>query len=391
MPREFEVIVWGATGFTGRLITEYIATNYADLRWAIAGRSLDKLEAISSILPVGSNRPAVRACDLKNIGTLVSQTQVVLSAAGPYSRIGAPVVEACLRHTTDYCDITGEIAWVKDLIDLHSETAVARGVILCNMCGFDSIPSDLGAFYAVEELRKVFGKDTEVTKVSSFFKFKGLGISGGSLASGIEMELDPIVSKKMNDPFLLGGRPASGVRDVDAEFKSYRFDSELNAFIAPFMMAKLNTRVVRRSAGILGYGSQFVYQEVAVAKNEDVAKRMALPGPPAAVRAKMVAQGRLPAPGQGPSKEQRAKASFETFIKAECAEGTVWVKVSGGEPGYEETAKMVSESAICLARDRKKLNTQAGVFPPAVVFGSTLIDRLNATGLRFERISKSNL
>ncbi|GBG33380.1 Saccharopine dehydrogenase-like oxidoreductase [Hondaea fermentalgiana] len=394
--RELDVVVWGATGFTGQLAAAYLATvaRTAGVRWAIGGRNEGKLRKIVADLEAGKDTeslPEVIVCsidDTKGLHAMAARTRVIASLAGPFSQMGTPILEACIAERCDYCDITGEVPWVKIQSDRLGPAAEANGVILSSCCGFDSLPSDLGTLYAVTKLREKFGPNVRIGKVTAYFDMMG-SLSGGTLASGIAMENDPELHKMNQNPFLLGGAPEGGPRPDDADYKNYEQDPELGTWIAPFGMAMINTRIVRKSGTALQYGPDFQYREVAVAPSEKAAAKMAKPLPPASKRQAMVEAGRLPKQGDGPSKELRAKSWFRTRIKAEDATDPsryVWVQVSGGDPGYTETAKMLSEAAICLAQQREVLPRTAGFLTPASSMGTALIERLQAAGIRFEAI-----
>mmetsp|Transcript_2369 Transcript_2369/g.7318 ORF Transcript_2369/g.7318 Transcript_2369/m.7318 type:complete len:403 (-) Transcript_2369:143-1351(-) len=391
MARPYDVVVFGSTGFTGTLICEYLAQKEG-LKWAVSGRNEQKLSALVAKLSAAGAKsaPAPLVCsidDKESLHRVVGSARVLISAAGPFAKVGTPVVEACVAVGTDYCDITGEVAWVRSMVDRFGAEAEAKGVLLCSCCGYDSIPSDLGTFYGIGKLREAFGPATRVGFVGNYGVSRGAP-SGGTLASGINMEKDPELARQMQDPFLLGGRPANGPRAVDADFVGAEFDPKIGSWIAPFGMAGINTRVVRKSAGLLGYGPAFAYREVSIAPNEEVAKKMARVGPPAAKREEMVKAGRLPGPGEGPSAEVRAKSFFRMHIRVEAEdspERAVFVKVSGGDPGYTETAKMVSEAALCLAHQRAVLPVRGGFHTPASAMGSSLIERLVANGITFEQ------
>lgn len=385
-----DVVVWGATGFTGQLVVEYLCGPAGDgVAWAVAGRTASKLEAV--VAATGASVPVVQ-CDVTDaagMAALARSTKVVLSTAGPFSVIGEPLIKACVEAGTDYVDITGEIPWVKTMQDKYGAAAAASGALLCSCCGFDSAPSDLGTLYGVSKLRERFGADVAVSSVRNFATLLG-GLSGGTLASGIAVERDPVLSKMLHEPNLLGERPA---RPQDADVKDALFDADANTWVAPFVMAGINTRIVRKSAEALGYGADFVYREVAVAPSEKVARKMARPGPPADKRAELMAAGKLPKQGEGPSAEQRAKSSFNMLfcVEAEAKSGStapnVWVQVSGGDPGYTETAKMVAEASLCLAKQRSTIPRAHGFHTPATAMGSALIERLQAAGISFRQVT----
>lgn len=395
--RNLDVVVWGATGFTGQLCAEYLAKGALreQVKWAIAGRSEAKLQDIKArIQAMGGEKvvPEVIVCSLDDAAGLrkmAASTRVIASLAGPFSQMGTPILEACIAENCDYCDITGEVPWVKIESERLGAAAEANGVILSSCCGYDSLPSDLGTLYAISKLREKYGHGVEVGKAKMYMSNFG-SLSGGTLASGIAMENNPELNAMNKNPFLLGGEPRSGPSEEDADYTSYELDADAKSWIAPFGMAMINTRIVRKSGAALGYGPDFRYQEVSLAASEKAAEKMARPTPPAAKRQAMVEAGRLPKQGEGPPKELRAKSWFKAIGRVEVANDPskhVWIQVSGGDPGYEETAKMLAESAICLARQRETLPRKGGFLTPATSMGSALIERLQVAGIRFEQIA----
>lgn len=420
--RPIDIMLWGATGFTGQMATAYMAGHAAafvsmtpgdipkGLRFGLAGRNREKLENVKREMGCAEDVPiyVADAADAAAVDEVVKQARVLCSLAGPFVLYGSNVVSACARFGTHYVDITGEVAWVRDMVEKYEEIAKVTKACIVPMCGFDSIPSDLGTLFAVQELRHaaaagsgggddvVLPADTPVRKVSCLQKMSGGGMSGGSLASGIAMEQQPVVlasGMDVDDPFLLGGEPDDGARDED-EFPTEPayFGDPLETWGGPFMMAQINSRVVRRSNSLLRYGKQFGYVEYATAPSEEAAQKMAqmsIAGPPPEKRQAMIEQGRLPAPGEGPSREQREGASFCTILQAVADDGkSVVVTVSGGEAGYEETAKMVCEAALTLACDYETCPGHqrfgGGFLTPASAMGNSLIKRLVNAGISFD-------
>eukprot|EP01062_Namystynia_karyoxenos_P046159 TRINITY_DN3446_c0_g1_i2.p1 TRINITY_DN3446_c0_g1~~TRINITY_DN3446_c0_g1_i2.p1 ORF type:complete len:423 (+),score=106.31 TRINITY_DN3446_c0_g1_i2:78-1346(+) len=403
--RPLDVVIWGATGFTGKLATAYLSGNNkpfysckvpqprAGLRWGVAGRSKEKLQQTLTEYGAPSGTPVFVAegHDKEAIERFVSQTKVVCALAGPFSKYSNLVVEACVRLGTHYCDITGEVAWHRTLIDRFGEQAARKGACIVPSCGYDSLPSDIGCWCAVQELRRVAGPGAAVRRVRCFQTVHaggGMGLSGGSTATGIDTELNPVPlppGVDRDSPFLLGGQPAIGVREEDKDTTEVAFHSDVGMWAGPFMLAGPNRRVVRRSHQLLGYGPQFAYQEVAQTPNETgarVLQRMIEKMPPAHVRAEMVKKGRLPAPGQGPVPEMRAKSFFRSVAIAEAETGEkAWAMLSGGEAGYEETAKMVCEAAITLAKDLAFCTGKGGLLTPASCFGPAIIGPLRHAGI----------
>lgn len=395
MSREYDIVLNGCTGFTGNLVAEYFARDVAprhpELKWALCGRSREKVEAVKRKLqeewPV-VNPPVLVAVseDQASMDAVVGQTKVFLTTVGPFLARGTPAVDACARLGTHYVDITGEAPWVADLLDKYHHVAQASGATIVPMSGYDSIPSDLGVLFAVRAVRETFGQPTR--RCSAVAEMGG-ALSGGTFATGIEMARDfPEHFKKQDDPFCMGGGTVARPEDED-QFEA-RFDEDLGVWTQPFMMAQINTRVVRRSNAWLHYGSGFSYGEAGKAKDEASAKKAAR-GTQAQranpemwkVLDKLRKEGRMPKQGEGPTAEVRAKSWFKHLIVAEAADGRkLLVQVQGGDPGYGETSKMISESALCLLFHGEQL--PGGVLTSAAAGGELLIKRLQAAGIAFE-------
>ena len=409
--RNIDVLLYGATGFTGSLVAEYLTAKHhaPGLRITFAGRSGQKLSVLKANLLEGHGGawPAavpesIEANGEAEIDAIVRSAKVVISTAGPFLVASAPIVKACAAHGTDYVDITGETPFVRQTIDLHHEQAQASGALVVNMCGFDSIPSDLGCWRTVRAVRERFGEGT--SSVECFASMRG-SLSGGTLESGMEMERRPELKAMLRNPFLLGGEPPTGTRDCDADVTAAeplgaRFGTVPDAWTAPFMMASLNTRVVRRSNCLFsavppgvsapgtpgeGYGAGFRYRERFLVSNEGEAQKLAKPIPPVAKREEMRAAGRLPKPGEGPSAKERAKSAFHFVFVGTAAESgkMLATSVSGGDPGYTETAKMVSEAALGLLLERSKMAVPSGVVTPSFAMANVLERRLEAAGIKF--------
>jgi len=396
--RPFDLVIWGCTGFTGKLVAEYFARDvsprHPKLRWALCGRSLNKVEAVKS--EVRAQWPSVdppvltgTSDDQASVDAVVGQCKVLLTTAGPYLTRGTPVVDACVRLGTHYVDITGETSWVADLLDKYHHDAVKNNVLIVPMSGYDSIPSDLGVLFAVHNVRARFGQSTR--RVHSIIEMSGT-LSGGTLATGIEMGRDfPEHLLRQDDPFCMGGGTIARAEDED-QFDAL-FDDDLKVWTQPFMMAQLNTRVVRRSNAWLHYGTGFSYGESQMAPDEASARKVAKSTQAQRSNAanmwkvsdKLRETGRLPKQGEGPSPEQRSKSWFHHHIVASAADGRkLLCEVRGGDPGYTETAKMLSESALCLLLDRDQLCQRGGVLTPAAAGGLVLVQRLHNAGITFD-------
>jgi short subunit dehydrogenase-like uncharacterized protein len=390
--REFELIVFGATGFTGRLVAEHIRQRADGLRWAIAGRDRDKLEALGLGVPIVVGD----ALDPAAVRDLARRTAVVCTTVGPYARYGSELVAACADAGTHYCDLTGEVPWMRRMIDAHHERARATGARIVHTCGFDSIPSDLGTWATQQLFIERFGAPAR--KVTAAFGEQSGGLSGGTVASAIETmreaSADPSIRALLAEPYALD--PAPGAAHPPAPDETHvRWARHLGMFTVPFVMAPVNTRVVRRAHALAGapWGPDFVYREV-----------MSTPGSARGmVRAVGITAGlgllafaikrptlrtqllkRAPKPGEGPSPEVRERGHWKLRLVAEGAGGELllYTVSDDADPGYSSTAKMLGESALCLARD--PLSSPGGVQTPSVAMAAPLLERLRHVGLQFE-------
>ncbi|MFN3197519.1 MAG: saccharopine dehydrogenase family protein [Bradymonadia bacterium] len=395
--RPYDVILYGATGFTGRQTAEYfLAHAPADVKWAVAGRNLGKLKALLDDLgPKAASVDVVVAnsADPASVDAMAAQTRVLLTTAGPFALYGTPVVEACVRHQTDYVDITGETPWARDMIDAHHDEAVLNGTRIIPFCGFDSVPSDLGTLWMVHEIKSRFDQPTR--SVRAAFVAKG-GFNGGTLASATNMG-EAGVNRRMGDPVLLNPKPhrTKAARERSKDVREPAFDEDLQTWLTPFFMAPVNTRVVRRSHALFsdadaGYGPHFVYQETMEVKSKRQAWAMAL-GLGAFAKAVSSPLGRrvikrlAPAPGEGPSDEAMDNGFMRVRYIAESEDGRKLLGTlkSKGDPGNRITVKILCEAALMLATDRGALPEAAGVITPALGLGLGLKDRLEAAGMSF--------
>ena len=398
--RPIELLLWGATGFTGRLAAEWLARRYADARVALGGRSGDKLAALQSDLVAIDPRCAAwplriaDALDVPALDAVVPQAKVVATTAGPFSLYGHELAAACARHGTDYCDITGEVPFARALVDRNQDRARESGARLVPFCGFDSIPSDLGVYVLQEFARRELGAPcAEATFV--LVRARG-GVSGGTAASAIAiMEAagrDAHVRDMLRDPYALAdGEVGAGATDAHGAKKIE------GAWTAPFAMGAINSRVVHRSNALLGlpYGRGFRYEErvalgtgargfaraQAMSTGLAASERALALGP-----ARALAKRFLPSPGEGPSRERRESGSFHVRILGKNASGEIVAvcNVTGqGDPGYSGAAKMLVESALCLSRDRAA-EPGGGVLTPASAMGDALVARLRAAGISFD-------
>jgi len=400
MKRAFDVTLYGATGFVGRQTARYFAGHAAGLRWAIAGRSAAKLAALRAEL--AGAPPGIVVADAEDahaLGRLAAQSRVVLSTAGPFARYGSELVAACVRHGTHYVDITGETPWVRQMIDRHHVEAAASGTRIVPGCGFDSVPSDLGAWLVADALRALH--DERCVSVKACFSMRG-GLNGGTAASMLNA-LDEGQQARFDDPFLLnppGTAPAevSSHRDPAGALR----DVDFGGWLAPFVMGPINTRVVRRSAALLAdsglYAPAFHYQEYArVGRGASgaitatavaigmAAGRSAL----ALAPLRRVAARFVPAPGEGPSEHAMDHGSFRCELVGLGERGSVQRgRIAGrGDPGNRATTVFVCESALALALDAKQLPGGArfgGLLTPATALGAVLAARLRAAGMTVE-------
>ena len=367
--KKFDIVVYGATGFTGQLVAEYLAARYKndkDLKWAMAGRSLDKLKSVREAVGAPADTPLIAAdsSDAASLKAMVDQAKVVISTVGPYQFYGNELVAACAASGTDYIDLCGEPIWMRQMIDKHEAAAKASGARIVFSCGFDSVPFELGAFYVQEEAKRVFG--APVTRVKGRVRDMRGTLSGGTAASA-KATFDAVAKDLslvaiLNDPFALTPGFA-GPKQPKGNKAAY--EEDLQSWTAPFMMALINTRNVHRSNMLMGYpyGQDFVYDEMVLTgageKGEANAKKVM-----AANSGKTGPNARKP--GEGPSKEEQENGLFDLLYVAVAPDGrTVRASVKGDrDPGYGSTSKMISECAICLVRDTP--DVPAGFWTPGV-------------------------
>ncbi len=401
--KKFDVIVWGASGFTGRLVAEYLNQRYgADggLSWAMAGRSAEKLKQVAEEIGAGS-QPIILAdaADPSSLGDMVEQTRVVCTTVGPYQKYGTALVAACVEAGTDYVDLSGEPAWMRKMIDRYGGRAKETGARIVHSCGFDSIPFDLGVFFLQNEAQREFG--APCTEVKARVKSMKGNVSGGTVASlsaTIDAgKKDKFVRTVMADPYALAPDDTAERPRQPTGRRSY-FDKDANSWVAPFVMADINLRNIHRSNKLLGYayGPAFLYSEMMMAPNAVAANAIA-GGLAAFMGALMIPPSRfalekfvLPSPGEGPNKRQREEGYFDVRFFGRTQSGdTVGAKVTGDrDPGYGSTSKMIAEAAACLALDADKGKPGGGFWTPASAMGTVLIERLQENaGLTFERLA----
>jgi short subunit dehydrogenase-like uncharacterized protein len=385
---KFDIIVYGATGFTGQLVAEYLASHYAgnaDLKWAMAGRNLDKLASVRDAIgaPADTALITADAGDPVSLKAMIDQTRSVLTTVGPYQLYGSELVAACAASGTDYFDLCGEPVWMRQMIDKHETTAKASGARIVFSCGFDSVPFELGTFFVQEEAKRAFG--APAARVKGRVRAMRGTLSGGTAASA-KATFDAVAKDLslvaiLNDPFALtpgfgGAKQPRGNKPA--------YEEDLQSWTAPFMMALINTRNVHRSNMLMGfpYGKEFVYDEMVLTG----------PGEKGEVNARKVMAANTektgpsaPKPGEGPSKEERENGLYDLLYVAVAPDGRqVRASVKGDrDPGYGSTSKMISECAVCLLRDAPEV--ASGFWTPGAAMRQKLIKRLvDHAGLTFQ-------
>jgi short subunit dehydrogenase-like uncharacterized protein len=401
--REFDVVLWGATGFTGQLVAEYLADAYGvdgELRWALAGRNRGKLEAVRARCAPGAGDDRLPILtgdsgDAASLAALAARTRVICTTVGPYARYGTPLVAACIEAGTDYCDLTGEVQWMARIIPDYQGDAEASGARIVHTCGFDSIPSDMGTWYLQRAMLERCGLPACRVK-ARVGRTRG-GASGGTVASMInlmeEAARDPAVRRLVADPYCLYPPGVAPGRD-GGDQSGARYDEDFGQWTSPFIMGLVNTRVVRRSNALMGFpwGVEFRYDEAVLETSRLRALRNAigLGAGMAALAAgptRRLAQRFLPSPGEGPSRQEREAGFYELFfhgVHPSDRDLDLRAKVIGDrDPGYGSTSKMLGEAAVCLALDERQVG--GGFWTPSSAMGEALLPRLTGrAGLTFE-------
>ncbi|MEE4304401.1 MAG: saccharopine dehydrogenase NADP-binding domain-containing protein [Wenzhouxiangella sp.] len=405
--REFDIVLMGATGFTGRLVAEHLVRRHGvggQLKWALAGRSREKLEKIRIELgETAAGLPLIVADshDRGSLDEMVSRTRVVCTTVGPYALHGSDLVAACAANGTDYCDLSGEVPWMRRMLDQHADAAAKSGARIVHCCGFDSIPSDMGVWFLQREARERLGRSLE--RVRMRVKAAKGGLSGGTYASMLniveEARRDKEVARVLKNPYALCP-PDAREGERQPYVSSAVYDPVFDVWAAPFVMAAINTRVVLKANALSGfaYGKDFRYDE-AVMTGRGFSGRMkatmvslgmgafalgAALGPTRALLKKMV----LPKPGEGPSAEERESGFFKIVIdgRNDGGDSSLRVAVSGDrDPGYGSTSKMLGETALALALDLGADERPGGMWTPSTALGEKLLVRLREhAGLTFE-------
>jgi short subunit dehydrogenase-like uncharacterized protein len=408
--KQYDVVVFGATSFVGQILSRYLLEEFGlrgRLRWAAAGRSQGKLEELrGSLGPKAARLPLLvaDAADEASLRNLCSQARVVVSTVGPYALYGEPLVRVCAETGTDYCDLTGEPQWIRRMLQKYEGAARRSGARIVHCCGFDSIPSDLGVHFLQRQAIERFGRPCSRVKM----RVKAIrgGISGGTVASALnafkEAAADPQLRKELANPYSLCPK-GEGSRVRQPNVKSAEYDPDFDCWVAPFVMAAPNVRIVHRTNALRkhAYGADFRYDEAVMtgrglrgrARATGLVAGLAgfavagVLGPVRSVLERFV----LPAPGTGPSPEVQAKGFYDLRFLGQTDDGrSIRVKVTGqGDPGYGSTSKILGQVAAHLALDTPRTELRGGFWTPAAAFGDSLLARLEKhAGLKFEVLDR---
>jgi len=400
LSREFDIIVWGASGFTGRLVVLYLFNKYGatgDLKWAMGGRNLTKLEKVRDEV-ADKNIPLVIAdiSDKVSLLKMVDRTKVICTTVGPYAKYGSNLVEACIESHIHYCDLAGEVQWMHKMINNHHKTAKINGSKIVHTCGFDSIPSDMGVYFIQRESKDKIGILAQEIKMR-VAAISG-GISGGTYASLSrvleEAQKDKTLYKVLTNPY--GLNPSNSQLGKDkSDLKRVIFDNASQSWIGPFIMASINTKVVRRSNFLssYSYGKSFRYDEGTIfgkglfGRIKGILSTIPIGLIMSAKHGSLLKKGIdtfFPTPGEGPTREKIEKGFYNLRFYITLEDGSnAFAKVTGDmDPGYGSSSKMLAESAVCLAKD--KLPNTSGILTPSVAMGDSLLIRLEKNaGLTF--------
>ncbi|WP_372982212.1 trans-acting enoyl reductase family protein [Marinobacter sediminum] len=400
----YDLVVFGATSFVGQILTRYLLETYGlgkTVNWAIAGRSESKLNTLKSDLgSKAKNLPVILAdaADEQALQAMCAQTRVIISTVGPYALYGEPLVQACVRAGTDYCDLTGEVQWIRKMVDRFEDEAKASGARIVHCCGFDSIPSDMGVWFLQQQAEQTFGEPCQDVRM----RVKALKgeFSGGTVASMMniakEAGADPKLRKELANPFSIS--PAGHRSETrQPSLKGAEYDKTFDVWLAPFVMGAINTRIVHRSNGLQNarYGKEFTYDE-AMMTGRGMKGRLAAysitGGLGAFFTASAIKPTRwlvekfVPQPGEGPSPEAQKAGYYDLRFMGRTQDGkTIITKVTGDQdPGYGSTGKMLGEAGMCLAFDIPA-EKEGGFWTPSSLLNGSLMDRLTSkAGLTFE-------
>jgi len=399
--REFDIIVWGASGFTGRLVALYLFDKYGangDLKWAIGGRNLKKLEKVRDEI-ANKNVPLVIADsnDKVSLFNMVNRTKVICTTVGPYAKYGSNLVEACVKSHIHYCDLAGEVQWMYRMINSYHDEAKINGSKIVHACGFDSIPSDMGVYFIQKEVKSRTGVVAQKIKMR-VAAISG-GISGGTYASLSRVledaQKDKMVYKVLTNPYALNPIDEQFGED-SSDLKNVIFDKASQSWIGPFIMASINTKIVRRSNFLsnYAYGKSFRYDESTIfgkgffGRVKGILSTIPIGLIMSAKHGSLLKKGLdviFPIPGEGPTKKKMEKGFYNLRFYITLEDGSnAFAKVTGDmDPGYGSSSKMLAESAVCLAKD--KLSDTSGVLTPSLAMGDSLLKRLEKNaGLTFD-------
>ena len=409
--REYDLVIFGVTGFTGRLVAEYISHKYGSgnsLKWAIAGRNSEELSKICkdhSLKSLGQAVSIITAdsLDKVSLSRMVKKTKVICSTVGPYAKYGTKLVVSCIENKTDYCDISGEVQWIRKLIHSYNEKAINNKVRIVNSCGFDSIPSDFGVWYVQRNMMQRYGVSANYVRCR-IKKLRG-SASGGTIASMLniidDLKKDRKLLMEVADPYSLN--PVGLAQGLDKwDQRGAIFDRDFECWTIPFIMAGINTRIVRRSNALLDfqYGRDFRYDEAVMLSKKISSTSAKIRGSLMGLLQPMLSVGLvralvkpfLPSPGEGPNSKERKNGFYDMRFLAQHPsdkEKNILAKVYGDmDPGYGSTSKMLAESALCLVND--KLEKGGGIWTPSSLMGKQLFERLESNaGLSFSIVDQN--
>ena len=383
---KFDFVIFGASGFTGKLVVEYAFDKYppsSGFSWAIAGRNKDKLLTLKNklSLPEEIEILEVDSNDQSSIDNLVNKTKIILTTVGPYQLYGEKIVRTCASSGTDYLDLCGEPGWMHKIISECSDDAKKSGSRIIFSCGFDSIPFDLGVLFVQEEAKSKYG--AYASSVRGRVRVMDGEFSGGTAASlsatMTALKTNPELFNVLINPFAL----CEGFQGVKQEDDSkLKYDEELGVWVAPFFMAPINTKNVHRSNKLMNhkYGKDFQYNEMWITGEGEEGKAAA----EFISKSNPIGGKDGPKPGEGPNREKREKGSYDLLFCADIDDTVIKVSVVGDmDPGYGSTSKMIVESTMCLLKDVK--DTEGGIYTPASLFGLKLAERLEQNaGITFK-------
>ena len=405
--RSYDIIVFGATGFTGKLVVEYLIEHYGVnnelFTWAIAGRNKDKIEEVIETLALKNDQIKkikffiADSFDEESLDHISKSAKLVISTVGPYIKYGKNLVSHCAHNGTHYCDLTGEVPFIRESIDAYDKVAKKNECRIIHSCGFDSIPSDLGVLFLQSEAKKKY--DRFCNEIKYYVRSTKGGFSGGTIASMIA--ISKYIKSKQNFSGLLGNPYALNSDGFTgpsvSSLRSVEWDHHVKLWTAPFIMSGINTRIVRRSNELLGfkYGKDFIYNEVTsfqkgiVGYIKSYSMLIFLGSTKFLMSFKptfwLLKNFYLPNPGEGPDREKRDNGFFKILLNGYVDDNQISCTVTGDrDPGYSGTAIMLTESALSIILNNEKMPNKFGVLTPASAIGKTLIKRLKTKGIVFK-------